>query len=312
MASLNKYIEKHDLVLDKLERNQLESLEKVLHRLERDIVSVTNKGLTVLDGKIVPEVADALALRREYMTILEQDFLGWAHKSIDGYEKAVEHTHNFLHDKGVLELGFFEADRTTLKGLKQMTFQGFSSIANEYLDVMANGVYQATLTGAPVDEMTHKLRQSINGVYINSSEDEAQELVEFVKGNKFNPAMEAQVTEAVDRLHAIYARDRSGRNLRRYASQMAHDSLMQFDGAYTKTLADEAGLEHFYYYGSIIRDSREHCVRYAGKTKTEEEWRKIWVQSWGGKAQGDIFVVRGGYRCRHHFMAVKPEWTGGD
>ena len=37
---------------------------------------------------------------------------------------------------------------------------------------------------------------------------------------------------------------------------------------------------------------------------TEEELRRIWQGSWAGKSEGDPFIVRGGYRCRHTWLPV--------
>jgi hypothetical protein len=43
---------------------------------------------------------------------------------------------------------------------------------------------------------------------------------------------------------------------------------------------------------------------------TEEEIRDIWAnETWAGKAQGDPFVVRGGYNCRHSFQPINPNWV---
>ena len=58
-------------------------------------------------------------------------------------------------------------------------------------------------------------------------------------------------------IHNMQA-DRAGNNLRRYAS--AHDSVMQFHGQFTVAKAKEAGLNHFTYTGTLVRDSREFCV----------------------------------------------------
>ena len=40
------------------------------------------------------------------------------------------------------------------------------------------------------------------------------------------------------------------------------------------------------------------------KIYTEEELRRIWKGSWAGKSEGDPFIVRGGYRCRHTWLPV--------
>ena len=50
--------------------------------------------------------------------------------------------------------------------------------------------------------------------------------------------------------------DRRGRSMSTYASQIAHDSVMQFDGQFTVFKAKEAGLDKYKYTGSLIRDSR--------------------------------------------------------
>ena len=98
--------------------------------------------------------------------------------------------------------------------------------------------------------------------------------------------------------------DRRGRSMSGYASQIAHDSVMQFDGQFTIYKAKEAGLDKFKYTGTLVRDSRDHCRLHLGKTYTEERIREIWSGDWAGKAEGDAFIVRGGYRCRHTWLPI--------
>jgi len=98
--------------------------------------------------------------------------------------------------------------------------------------------------------------------------------------------------------------DRRGRSMSTYASQIAHDSVMQFDGQFTVFKAKEAGLDKYKYTGTLVRDSRDHCKTHVGRTYTEEQIRAIWQGSWAGKAEGDPFIVRGGYRCRHTWIPI--------
>jgi len=98
--------------------------------------------------------------------------------------------------------------------------------------------------------------------------------------------------------------DRRGRSMSTYASQIAHDSVMQFDGQFTVFKAKEAGLDKYKYTGTLVRDSRDHCRLHIGKTYTEDRIREIWQGSWAGKSEGDPFIVRGGYRCRHTWIPV--------
>mgnify|MGYP000163456170 FL=1 len=121
--------------------------------------------------------------------------------------------------------------------------------------------------------------------------------------------MKVQVEEAIRKLHTQYASDRAGNNLRRYAGQIAHDSVMQFHGQFTVAKAKEAGLTHYRYTGTLVRDSRPFCQSMLNRVLTETEIRDIWnTQSWAGKSTGDPFIVRGGYRCRHTWIPTDPEW----
>ena len=154
--------------------------------------------------------------------------------------------------------------------------------------------------------MISNLRGKINGVYQSTDDQEAQELVDFIAENPDKPE---QVKQATERLQTIYGRDRLGNNFRRYASQLVQDSVMGFDGQFAKYRAEELGLKHFKYSGTSVRDTRDFCRRNVNKTFSEDEIRRIWsTQTWQGKAQGDPFVVRGGYNCRHHWQPTDPDW----
>ena len=84
---------------------------------------------------------------------------------------------------------------------------------------------------------------------------------------------------------------------------------MQFHGQFTVKKAKDAGLNHFRYTGTLVRDSRQFCREMLNKTLTETEVRDIWKRrSWAGKSTGDPFIVRGGYRCRHTWIPTNPEW----
>ena len=60
------------------------------------------------------------------------------------------------------------------------------------------------------------------------------------------------------------------------------------------------------YVGGIIKTTRSFCAKHNNKTYTRKEIETIWRSStWGGKAPGNPFIVRGGYNCRHMFVPVK-------
>jgi hypothetical protein len=100
----------------------------------------------------------------------------------------------------------------------------------------------------------------------------------------------------------------TGRSMTSYASGFAHDSLMDYYSTVNFRKGEQAGLKEYLYAGNIIKSSRAFCIARAGKVfdhKTVKSWEK---RSWKGKKEGNIFIVRGGYNCRHHFRPIKKEW----
>ncbi len=90
---------------------------------------------------------------------------------------------------------------------------------------------------------------------------------------------------------------------------MAHDSLMQFDGQFTKYKAAEAGITSYKYTGTNIVTTRPFCRTNLNKVFSEQEAIDLWASTrWVGKSGTDPFINRGGYRCRHSFIPYDPEW----
>jgi uncharacterized protein with gpF-like domain len=159
-----------------------------------------------------------------------------------------------------------------------------------------------TLTQVDLDTITQLKFQSFSGY-----EEIANRYLTEISNNVYQNAIAGKpFNEMVKDISGLVTGDvdRRGRSMSGYASQIAHDSVMQFDGQFTVYKAKEAGVNKFKYTGTLVRDSRPHCRKHVGKTYTEEELRRIWQGSWAGKAEGDPFIVRGGYRCRHTWLPV--------
>lgn len=91
----------------------------------------------------------------------------------------------------------------------------------------------------------------------------------------------------------------------RYSEGYVHDSMFAHSAAVDKFIADELGLECFYYAGDLIDTSRQWCIDHVGKIYTYDEIESWADKDWDGKIPGeDPFIQRGGYRCRHNFMPV--------
>ena len=295
-------------ILEKLADQHEERIINVLYKLEDDVIREVTRATS---GSLVSQRI-AIQLQPKIRTIIEATFLNEADLIInEEYNKIAKVVLDTFGEMPIPQKfkSLTEVDLTTINALKTQSFSGFEDIAERFLKVINDEVYQSTIAGRPFDDMVKNIRQHINGVYQKTNTREINELVDFINENKFDNSKKAQIEEAVSKLHTQYASDRAGNNLRRYAGQIAHDSVMQFHGQFTVAKAKESGLTHYRYTGTLVRDSRPFCQNMLNKVLTEKEIRDIWNnQGWAGKSTGDPFIVRGGYRCRHTWIPTDPEW----
>ena len=295
-------------ILEKLADQHEQRIINVLYTLERDIIKEITRATK---GELVSQRL-AIQLQPKLRAVIQSTFLEEADLIInEEYNKIAKEV---LDTFGKMPIpnkfkNLTDVDLQTINALKYQSFSGFEDIAERFLKVINDEVYQSTIAGRPFDDMVANIRGHINGVYQSSNTREINELVDFINENKFDNSKKGQVEEAVRKLHTQYASDRAGNNLRRYASQIAHDSVMQFHGQFTVAKAKASGLNHYRYTGTLVRDSRPFCRNMLNRTLTEKEIRDTWNnQGWGGKSPGDPFIVRGGYRCRHTWIPTNPDW----
>jgi hypothetical protein len=296
-----------DKIINDLSDSHVTRLQKSLQELENLVIAEAAK-INPKRGTLKLRTTAALEIRPKLKQLIEQTYLTTVQSNITEYDEAAKALVTQLSKFPIPEefKQITELDLTTIQQLKRTAFLPFEDVGNEFVNELAQEVYNSTLTGTSTDEMISNLRGKINGVYQSTDDQEAQELVDFIAEN---PDKTQQVKEATTRLQTIYGRDRLGNNFRRYASQLVQDSVMGFDGQFAKYRAEELGLKHFKYSGTSVRDTRDFCRRNVNKVYSEDEIRRIWsTQTWQGKAQGDPFVVRGGYNCRHHWQPTDPDW----
>lgn len=267
----------------------IESLQRLEDRVAELIVSAPTRQGELYDLKW------AIEARLQLRQSIDAEFLTEIQSLVEEYEVVAAQNHIMLAN---ISASFATVQPAVVNQLQRLTFLGFEDIASTFLNEMADGIYQNTLTGRPAADLVKELRQKINGVYIKADQSEIQRLVEIA-----NFGTEEQQAEAVKKLHTVYASDRVGRNMRRYANQMVQDALMQFDAAITVKTAKEAGIDSFEYTGGLVDDSRDWCIRHVGKVYTQDEINELWAENaWQGKADGDPMIVRGGYNCQHHWL----------
>ena len=281
-----------------LSDQQVLRLQKSLEELENLVIKEASK-IDPKRGSLKLRTTIALEMRPKLKQYIEQTYLIAVQTNIAEYDKSAGWL--LATFKEITEL-----DLTTTQQLKRGAYLPFEDLGSEFVNELSQEVYNSTLTGKPTEQMIADLRGKINGVYQSTDNEEAQELVDFIANN---PDKTEQIKTATERLQTIYGRDRLGNNFRRYATQLVQDSLMGFDGQFAKYRSDELGLTHYKYTGTTVRDSRDFCRRNVNKVFSEEEIRDTWSsQTWKGKAQGDPFIVRGGYNCRHHWQPTNPDW----
>ena len=297
-------------ILDKLADQHEERLINVLYTLENDIIDSVRK-TTVAGTTLTTKIA--IEVQPQLRSIIENVFLEEADLIInEDYNKIAKEV---LDTFGKMPIpakfkNLTKIDLQTITALKYQSFSGFEDIAERFLKVINDEVYQSAIVGRPFSEVERNIRSHINGVYQQSNQTEINELVDFINENKFVESQKTAVQNAVTKLQTEYAADRAGENLRKYAGQIAHDSVMQFHGQFTVKKAKESGLKHFTYTGTLVRDSRPFCVNMVGRTLTEKQIRDRWnSDSWKGKSSGEPFIVRGGYRCRHTWIPTNPDWN---
>ena len=286
----------YDEILDKLADSHQQRVADALVKLEERVANVM-AGAPLQGGRLF-DTEWAINARPALRKAMNEAYLSEVDDIVRGYGAVANEAQDMLSTYG----DFTKLDSTVVNQLQRLSFQGFESVAVEYLDVLASEVYQSTLTGRSFNDTVKNLRQTINGVYIQSDDVEAQRLVDIVNNGSATASK-----EAAEQLRTKFARDRTGSNLRRYSTQMAQDSLMQFDASINTAIGKQSGATKWKYYGDVIRDSRPFCVEHAGQVFTDDEIELTWAGSWKGKASGDPFIVRGGYNCRHHWRPVFDE-----
>lgn len=108
-------------------------------------------------------------------------------------------------------------------------------------------------------------------------------------------------------------------NLLRYSKQISWDAFALSDRAYTNATADEVEIEWYLYSGGIVEDSRCFCVE---RDRQYFHYKEIeafgngedlgecntgdgeWQGQMKGTNSATIFIVAGGYNCRHTWSPV--------
>ena len=292
-----------------LEAQHQKLLNDTLKTLETRVIQSVSE-LPIQDG-VLFNTRLAIEIRPKLQQAIEELYLARVQTLINDYDK-IAGTIVATYGKLPIPAEFkqiTEADLVTIQQLKKIAFTQFQNLATEFTNTLAQEVFQSTLVGKPFAEVVQTIRDKINGIYQEADTVKQQQLVDFIQKQKIAGKTNTEdFKTAVDELKQTYGSTVTGANLAVYSGQIVQDALMGFDGQFAKFRADELGLTHYVYYGTIIRDSRDFCVEHVNKVFTEEEARQLWQQEWQGKSGSDPFLDRGGYNCRHHWQPTSLDW----
>ena len=264
-------------LLEKLAIQHEARIKQVVEKLERKIIDDIAEFKKIIDIPVFELDAEAIRQKTNIAIRLR-----------DNFKKEFQATILTEADSLIREYDLDVADFMKKWGKLKIPDQ-FKSLTKVNLEII-NELKKQKFLG--FEEVANKYLTEINAnVYQN-----------VIAGRSF----EDMVRDISGKLTGL--EDRAGRPMSSHAGQLAHDSIMQFDAQFVKAKASSAGLDHFRYAGTAITTTREFCKRHIGQVYSEKQIRSFWSGSWKGKAGGDPFVVRGGYRCRHTFNPVDKDW----
>ena len=184
MANLLKELQQiRANAITSLEDKQQELLIKSLQALEKKVVDIS-LNLPNRNGELF-DIRLAIELRPQLQQAIEQLYLTPVQTFIKDYDKIAA---NIVATYGKLPIPkefkqIREIDLQVIQQLKKLTFSQFQNLGNEFVNTLANEVYQSTLTGRPVSQLIETLRGKINGIYQQSDDKKAQQLVNYIANN---------------------------------------------------------------------------------------------------------------------------------
>ena len=158
-----------------------------------------------------------------------------------------------------------------------------------------------------------------NGVFLASKKNAIESLSTSTVATKFLEPLRQTMDNIVSnglsfkdavqqvRDYAVGDGESAGKLLQ-YSKQIAYDTIATADRAYTSAVAEDLGLEWFFYAGGLITTSREFCIQRHNEYyyyKEVEDWASL---EWDGKIETttpqNIYQNLGGWNCNHALIPV--------
>lgn len=277
-SELSKLIRKKLAIMDNADEDFLNSLQPTENAIQKSVMGIINK-FDVVDGRLVNNDTNLqllTALNKEVKKILRDST----------YTKKIE---PYLRD-----------------------FDKITDLTFEIQDI-GNGIKGTKVNANPIK------KQAVDDLVIGltSPDNVDTNLVKPIRDAMFNAIVLGQGQQETRKQLELLITGSGQRSgiLKRYAGQIARDSINQYDGTVNGVIAREYGLNAYRYVGSLVDDSRPQCVRWVGKEVLPFDTLSseiTWANNNGkgmipGTTPQNFAVFRGGYNCRHAAIPFRLE-----
>jgi hypothetical protein len=283
ITELNKLFQRKENYID----SKLKGLDKSVQKLQSQLMELIMSDYV---GKFQTD-DNGVILANEKNMRLAADM----ERVMDNY--------NSLYQKSVLK--GFGADMLKITEFTTDYFAGMGYAAKKLKSIQENMGYISTRIG-----ITEK-GNIMKGSYLDSLSANAEvrkELKDFVLNSVAGKGSYSDFLKGMK--ERIVGNPEAPGIMQRYYSQYAYDSFNQVDAAINKHFADELDLKYFVYFGSLVADSRQFCIKRAGKVFSIEE-TEDWINdpSLVGKSKEGYnpLIDRGRWRCRHSIQYIPKE-----
>jgi hypothetical protein len=142
-------------VIARDERNQ-RRLAQALARLDQDILQYMSNA-PLRDGQLF-DLEWAISARAEIAGLVRQRYINEIDGIIQDFAEVAAEAQAMLGTY----TDFVQLDQAAVRQLQQLTFNGFETLGDEFIEEVANQVYKNTLTGASFADSVAQIRASVD------------------------------------------------------------------------------------------------------------------------------------------------------
>ena len=172
-------------VIERAELHQ-RRLAQALAALDQRIVQLMS-GAPLRDGQLF-DLEWAVNARTQIASLVRDEYLSEIDGILREYAEVAAEAQAMLGNY----TAFAQLDQTIVRQLQQLTFNGFETLGNEFIEEVANQVYKNTLTGASFADSVAQIRASVDadlGRYAQVALHDS--LMDFDRSITMNMSLEA-------------------------------------------------------------------------------------------------------------------------